>query len=145
MSLFPTTLPAENGADVDVRSFYVHCTTQPRRWYFGKVINRQMVLSEEGELMAGLWRELPHHFPLIALDAYACKPDAVCGIITLRQPENGAAPHLLNDVIRWFKNHSGFELRAFNPDFSWNPTHTCLPLKNTKAVEQARWEIQRYC
>lgn len=144
MSLSPTTLNAEKETKLVHGYFYMHCTTEPRRWFFGKMVNRKMLISEEGELALGLLRQIPQQFPLFELDSCACQPDGICGILKFRQSDTTLDPHLINDVVRWFKNQSAFDLRAFNPTFSWSPTHTCLPLQSVKDIEQTRWEIQRY-
>lgn len=144
MSLLLTALNKEHDTGLSKSHFYIRCATQPCRWHFGKVINRRMYCSEEGELVLGIWREIPQHFPVFALDAFACRPDAVCGILSLHPAVQGTELHLVNDVVRWFKNHSGFELRTYNPHFSWSPIHTSLTIASAEHLAETRRELQRY-
>ncbi len=64
------------------------CTWQ-RESLFGHVVNGEMRLNDAGDIARRCWEDIPHHFPLVELDAFAIMPNHVHGIIVV--PGKGTA------------------------------------------------------
>lgn len=67
------------------RYFVTMCVVD-RHARFGTVIHGRMVLSEAGRIAAECWRDIPEHFPHVALDEWVVMPDHVHGIISIGVP-----------------------------------------------------------
>lgn len=64
-------------------AYFITLTTARREPWFGNIENVVMVTSQVGEIASRCWREIPEHFPNVALDAFVIMPDHVHGIIIL--------------------------------------------------------------
>jgi REP element-mobilizing transposase RayT len=62
--------------------FITICTDQ---WdsFFGKIENKQVILSDSGHIAEKYWKELPNHFPFLSLDVFVVMPNHIHGIIIL--------------------------------------------------------------
>lgn len=67
---------------------------------------QQALLNEVGEMVQGVWQNLPHYFPGVVLDAFVVMPDHIHGIVVLVDswlinvksgPARSAAPTLGNE------------------------------------------------
>ena len=97
-------------------AYFVTVCTQNRECMFGDVVEGQIALADPGRMVESLWRDLPEHYPGVALDEFVVMPNHLHGIIILvgagpracpdkpRQPQ-GVAPTLsLPDVVHRFKS-----------------------------------------
>ena len=66
--------------------YFVTICTRHREPYFGRVLNRKMVLSPVGETAAHCWREIPRHHAGIKLDEFVIMPDHMHGIVVICNP-----------------------------------------------------------
>jgi len=64
-------------------SYFITICTRGRQCFFGKIINRSMLLSAIGEIAEKFWFTIPDHFPFIKLDAFVVMPNHVHGIIII--------------------------------------------------------------
>jgi len=79
------------GYDYSRRGIYfVTICTEGRRRLFGTVINGRMALNDAGRAAARCWREIPNHFPNVALDEWVVMPDHVHGILVIESDRDGA-------------------------------------------------------
>ena len=79
------------GHDYAARGVYfVTICVAKNRPLFGVVVNGQMVLNDAGRIAAACWRDIPKHFPQVALDEWVVMPDHVHGIITIRRDGDSA-------------------------------------------------------
>ncbi|MBN1927259.1 MAG: hypothetical protein JW798_15605 [Prolixibacteraceae bacterium] len=115
-------------------AYFVTICTRGRECYFGNVVNREMVLSEIGEIVETEWiktfelrpdmnlktgeyRVMPNHFHAIIIigkNQYNCINKRV---------ENQFAPQSKNlaSIIRGFKSAVTVNARQINPAFGWQP------------------------
>ena len=64
-------------------AYFVTVCTEGRRRLFGAVVNGRMALNDAGRVVAACWRDIPNHFPHVALDEWVVMPDHVHGIIVI--------------------------------------------------------------
>jgi putative transposase len=76
--------------------FLTICTHKKKR-IFGQInFQGQMELSEGGQMADACWREIPNHFPNVALHAYVIMPDHVHGLIEIKKKYIPA--HLIDET-----------------------------------------------
>ncbi len=68
--------------------YFVTICTQDRTCLFGEVVDSSMRLNDAGQMLVGLWDEIPARFPDVELDAFVVMPNHVHGVILL--PDTGA-------------------------------------------------------
>jgi putative transposase len=111
--------------------------TRERACLLAHVVNGEMRLNEAGEIAQRCWENIPHHFPLVELDAFMIMPNHVHGIIViqgrgeasavpihvsrassksdaspLRQRPNGTQPRSLSAIVQNFKSISTRKMNA---------------------------------
>jgi putative transposase len=65
-------------------AYFVTVCTHERACLFGHVVNGEMHLNDAGEIARRCWEDIPHHFPLVELDAFVVMPNHIHGIIVIR-------------------------------------------------------------
>jgi putative transposase len=75
-------------------AYFVTICTQDRQPVLGEVVHGEMVLSDPGQTVQTIWREMPQHYPGAEVDAFVVMPNHVHGIIILvgATPRVGATP-----------------------------------------------------
>ena len=70
--------------------YYITICTQGREYYFGEIIEGQMILSEIGEIAKSEWLKSPEIRPdmNLELDEYIIMPNHIHGIIQIGENEN---------------------------------------------------------
>lgn len=71
-------------------TYFITICTQSKEYLFGDIVDGEMVLNEAGQMVQGVWDELPMHYPDIATDAFTIMPNHIHGIIII-QP-SGVGP-----------------------------------------------------
>jgi len=61
--------------------YFVTICTHEREFYFGKIENKIMYLSDIGMQAESLWNEIPQHFPMAELGEFVVMPNHIHGII----------------------------------------------------------------
>ncbi|OGF25988.1 hypothetical protein A2303_02620 [Candidatus Falkowbacteria bacterium RIFOXYB2_FULL_47_14] len=79
-----------SGWDYANSGFYYITTCTDGEEYFGNIVNFKngeacVELSEIGEIADKFWREIPAHFPFVALDKYVIMPNHVHGIVVINE------------------------------------------------------------
>jgi len=77
--------------------YFVTIVTKGRIYFFGKIINKNMFLSKDGEFAQNLWLEIPKHFPFVILDEFVVMPNHVHGIIIIDKQNSGIGKNDEND------------------------------------------------
>ena len=62
-------------------AYFITICTKYRVHYFGKIVNKKMVLNKMGKIVNKYWYEIPDHFPSVVLDEFVVMPNHVHGII----------------------------------------------------------------
>jgi len=78
---------SQNGA------YYVTIVAWQRECLFGKIVNKEMMLSKFGLVAKQQWEKLPKRFPNIELGAYIIMPNHMHGIIFITD-DRGTAENL---------------------------------------------------
>ncbi len=144
-------------------SYFVTICTHQRSYFFGEIMNEEMILNNIGLIAQQCWIQIPHHFPFIELGPFVIMPNHIHGILTIDKPDvdnvetrliaslppktpsiNGGItgnnnPMLhenLSKIIRWYKGRTTFESRKLNLNFAWQPRYFDHIIKNGKAFEE---------
>ncbi len=64
-------------------AYFITVCTYMRECLFGEVVDGQMRLNAWGQIVEQCWREIPIHFPHVALDAFVVMPNHIHGIIVI--------------------------------------------------------------
>ena len=72
-------------------AYFVTICTQNYSYLFGDIVEGEMVLNEAGQMVQGVWDELPMHYPGIETDAFIIMPNHVHGIIVIQPSDVGPA------------------------------------------------------
>ncbi|MCJ7626067.1 MAG: hypothetical protein MUO76_21455 [Anaerolineaceae bacterium] len=76
--------------------YFVTICTRGHEVFFGVFVNGEVQLSPIGKTADRFWREIPEHFPNIAVDEYGIIPNYVHGIINIKsQPIQQPDPHFV--------------------------------------------------
>jgi len=62
-------------------AYYVTIVTQGRECLFGEIIDKEMYLSNYGEIVQKWWNEIPIHFPNVETGAFVIMPNHTHGNI----------------------------------------------------------------
>ncbi len=71
--------------------YYVTIVAWQREFLFGDIVNREMELSQYGEIVQKWWEEIPVHFLNVETGAFVVMPNHVHGIIFIHEGR-GAVP-----------------------------------------------------
>jgi len=63
--------------------YFITICTYQNRHLFGKIKDKRMHLSSEGEIAANIWDLIPNQFPNASLDAFILMPNHLHGIIQI--------------------------------------------------------------
>jgi putative transposase len=117
--------------------YFITICTADRVYYFGKIINGEMHLTEIGELANKYFAEIPEHFPNVHLNAFVVMPNHVHGIIIIDKPyyginndpiDNQSSGTMNNKwksgtlgvIINQYKRICTINARKTNPGFGWH-------------------------
>jgi hypothetical protein len=75
-------------------AYFATICNRERESLLGHVVNGEMRLNDAGEIARRCWEDIPHHFPLVELDAFVVMPNHVHGIILIGcKGEASVPPH----------------------------------------------------
>lgn len=66
--------------------YYITINTKNRGHYFGKIVDKEMHLTNVGLAANDCWQEIPKHFSFVVLEKFVVMPDHVHGIIRINKP-----------------------------------------------------------
>jgi REP element-mobilizing transposase RayT len=93
--------------------YYVTLCTQRRLCRFGDIYGGEVVLSQEGVMVAEAWNWLAEQYPYVHLDAWVLMPNHLHGVILIDHQING--PHKsLGQLIGAFKTVSTKKVNLYN-------------------------------
>ncbi|MEO5888002.1 MAG: transposase [Anaerolineales bacterium] len=78
-------------------AYYVTIVTQGRECLFGEIVEKQMYLSNYGEIVRKWWENIPVHFPNVETGAFVIMPNHVHGIIFIIEERRGEVLSPRND------------------------------------------------
>ncbi len=73
-------------------AYFVTICTQNHECLFGDIVEGEMVLNDAGQMVQGVWDELPINYPGIETDTFIIMPNHIHGTITIRPPDTGPPP-----------------------------------------------------
>jgi len=107
-------------------AYYVTIVAQGREHFFGKIVNKEMILNDAGQMVIKWWGELPNKFPHVELSAMMVMPNHFHGIVfivgaDLRVRPDNAVPERppLSQIIQWFKTMTTNEYIRGVKQFGW--------------------------
>ncbi len=68
--------------------YFVTICTRGHQYLFGQVVGDAVQLSAAGRVVEECWRQIPLHFPHVALDEFIVMPNHVHGILMIVDPDN---------------------------------------------------------
>ena len=72
-------------------AYFVTIVTWRREFLFGEIVDREMELSQYGEIVQEWWHEIPSHFPNAETGAFVVMPNHIHGIIFILE-RRGTVP-----------------------------------------------------
>ena len=95
--------------------YFVTICVQNRLCLLGEVKDSKMIPNKTGRMVQKIWDELPDHYPVVTVDAFALMPNHLHGIVALNvgaghrarptgHPRGGAPTFSLPDIIHRFKS-----------------------------------------
>ena len=149
-------------------AYFITICTKDRQHFFGQIREKEMFLSDLGQLAQQYWQEIPQRFDYIQLGEMVIMPNHLHGIVIIDkndgddvetrlsaslhhhhrpdQPSGITGNHnpMLHDnlsrVVRWFKGRTTFECRKINPLFQWQTRFHDHIIRN----EASFYRIQQY-
>ncbi len=144
--------------------YFVTICTKNRVPYFGKIVHGTMELSEIGRIAETYWREIPAHFPHVALDEFVIMPDHIHGIIVIMDmmdmmvetmvetpnlgvstsptsptiPPNHWKPGSLGVIINQYKRICTIQIRKRGYNFAWQSRYYDSIIPDAGALERIR-------
>ena len=140
--------------------YYVTINTKNHVEWFGKVVNKKMILNDIGKIVEREWIKTEQIRENIELDYYVVMPNHVHGIIiifenvktTRRVVSTTLKPNSLGSIIGQFKSVCTKEIRKLAPAFHWQSRFYDRIIRNEKElykirnyIEQnpLRWELEK--
>ena len=68
--------------------YFITICTKNRKHFFGRIVNKEIVLSEIGLLANNFWAEIPKHFPNVELGNFQIMPNHMHGILIINNMIN---------------------------------------------------------
>lgn len=100
-----------NGHDYKQPGFYgITICTYHWRWFFGKVSDSQMVLSQVGRIAQDVWVDLADRWPCVQLHEYVFMPNHMHALIELIETP-GQNQISVFEVIRTYKALASYTVR----------------------------------
>ena len=72
-------------------AYFITVCTHQRKNLFGEIIDGNMFLNAVGLIAHDCWREIPEHFPMVAVDEFIVMPNHMHGIIVIPERSRGTA------------------------------------------------------
>jgi putative transposase len=69
-------------------AYFITICTFKRKHFFGKIVNKKMILSQTGVIADILWHEIPNHAPFVELGDFVVMPNHIHGILILNKPDD---------------------------------------------------------
>ncbi len=135
-------------------AYFVTLCVANHRPLFGTVVNGRMALNDVGRAASACWRQIPAHFPQVALDEWVIMPDHVHGIIVMSGDGVGGGrgerffapagrPHgtsrTLGSIVRGFK--IGLT-KSLGGDAPWQRNYYDIIIRDARALENIRQYIR---
>jgi REP element-mobilizing transposase RayT len=146
-------------------SYFVTMCTKNRIYFFGHVIDDEMILNDIGLIADDCWLQIPEHFPFVKLGEHVVMPNHVHGIVTIDKPDDGRhdgddgactvetqnfaslrppgsknkfGPQSKNlaSIIRGFKIGVTTKARLINPGFVWQSRYHDHIIRDNESFER---------
>ncbi|GIV83933.1 MAG: hypothetical protein KatS3mg052_0940 [Candidatus Roseilinea sp.] len=146
-------------------AYFITICTKDRACLFGEVVNGEMRLNALGQIVHGVWNNLPNHYAGVEMDAFVVMPNHVHGIVVIvgagfkPAPTTTTAPtttrHGLPEIVRQFKTFSARRINEMRgtPGVSvWQRNYYEHIIRNEESLHRIReyiannplkWELDR--
>lgn len=72
--------------------YFITINTQNSKNYFGKIINKKVILNNIGKIAEKYWKEIPNKFQNAIIDEFIIMPNHIHGIIIINNKNNKKRP-----------------------------------------------------
>jgi len=141
-------------------SYFVTICTKNRIYFFGNVVDDEMILNDIGLIADNCWLQIPEHFPFVKLGEHVVMPNHVHGIVIIgksddnrpvetqnfaslqrnQQPPSpnkfGPQSRNLASIIRGFKIGVTTDARLINPGFAWQSRYHDHIIRDNESFER---------
>ncbi|MCL1921876.1 MAG: transposase [Kiritimatiellaeota bacterium] len=84
--------------------YFVTMCAHGMRCVFGTIVKGRVLLNDVGRVADDCWREIPQHFPPVALDEFVVMPNHVHGLLRFAPQTGQQRASTLGDVIGAYKS-----------------------------------------
>lgn len=77
-------------------AYFITICTANRKYFFGDIKYREMILSNTGVIADIFWWQIPHHASFIELGEFQVMPNHLHGIIIIDRPDSDETRHALS-------------------------------------------------
>ncbi len=127
-------------------TYFITICTKPRLDVFGQIVNKAMVLSNQGIALEECWCSIPLHYKNAGLGVFAIMPDHFHGIIIIggtTQPMAGNRQNRpsLGNIIGSFKSAASNKIHSSGfPDFGWQERYNDRVIRDEPELKR----IEKY-
>lgn len=103
-------------------AYFITICTKNRKHFFGKIVNKEMVLNDNGLFANNFWAQIPEHFPFIELGNFQIMPNHMHGILIMNKlfvdaPKFHTSKNLNNVHLLHGINDDSLQCNASTNDF----------------------------
>jgi putative transposase len=148
-------------------AYFITICTKEMQHFFGKVVDKKMILNSVGVLAEEYWIEILKQFPYAEFGNFQIMPNHIHGILIIASnlddadssetrliasvPQDEGIGGLAGEnnpmlagnisrIIRWYKGRCTFEMRKINPNFGWHSRFHDHIIRNSESFGR----IQNY-
>ena len=134
--------------------YFVTICTENRECFLGKIHNKEMILSESGEIVTNVFLEIPNKFNFVHISTFIVMPNHFHTILTITQSTETTTKDLsdndntyyiggfagdknpllnknLGHIIHWFKGRCTYEIRKRGFPFQWQANYHDHIIRNS--------------
>ncbi len=133
--------------------YYITICTKNRLFWFGNIVNGEMVLNDYGIFVRDCWLDIPKHFPECRLDYHIIMPDHIHGILYFDHNVGNKNVCSLPWQTKWSKSISsivrGFKIGVTkyfrengDNEFVWQKSFYDHIIRNEQSLNKIRAYIE---
>ena len=134
--------------------YFVTICTENRECFLGEIHNKEMILSESGEIVTNVFLEIPNKFNFVQISTFIVMPNHFHTILTITQSTETTTKDLsdndntyyiggfagdknpllnknLGHIIHWFKERCTYEIRKRGFPFQWQANYHDHIIRNS--------------
>jgi putative transposase len=136
--------------------YFITICVKNREPFLGRIINKEMILSDAGKLVYDFWDKIPDYYSNVLLDEFIVMPDHIHGVLAINEMFNPTDRKSINTIIGSFKSVCTKRINTMQSKFyfSWQRGFYDHVIRNEQSLHQIReyirlnpekWEEEKYC